>query len=136
MAKTLLLVEDDPFLSSLLKTRLMNEGFTVLYAADGEEALKILRDKKPDLMLTDLILPKKSGFEVMEAIQTDPQLNHVPIIIISNLGQDADIQRGKELGAIAYFVKAKTSIDNLVQQTKKYITELDEKGSVTPAATA
>ena len=123
MPKTLLLVEDDPFLSSLLKTRLANEGFIVLYAGDGEVALETLKKEKPDLMLLDLILPKKSGFEVMEAIQSDPQLNRVPIVIITNLGQDSDIARGKELGAVAYFVKAKTSIDHLVQQTKIYVNE-------------
>jgi DNA-binding response OmpR family regulator len=130
MAK-LLVVEDDPFLSSLLKVRLNTEGFTVLYAADGEAALTLLRGEKPDLMLMDLILPKKSGFEVMEAIQGDPQLNHVPIIIISNLGQDSDIARGKELGAVAYFVKAKTSIDFLVEQTKNYIQQLSQKPTPT-----
>ena len=120
MPKTLLLVEDDPFLSSLLKTRLANEGFTVLYAGDGEVALETLKKEKPDLMLLDLILPKKSGFEVMEAIQSDPQLNRVPIVIITNLGQDSDIARGKELGAVAYFVKAKTSISKLMEQLKKF----------------
>lgn len=121
---TLLVVEDDPFLSSLLKARLNTEGFNVLYAADGEVALTILREQKPDLMLMDLILPKKSGFEVMETMQTDPQVNKVPIIIISNLGQDSDVARGKELGAVAYFIKAKTSIDYLVEQAKNYIKQL------------
>jgi len=119
MVKVLLLVEDDPFISSLLKVRFNSEGFTVLYAADGEAALIMLRQKKPDLVLLDLILPKKSGFEIMEAMQADPQLNKVPIIIVSNLGQDSDIARGQELGAVAYFVKAKTSIDNLIEKVNE-----------------
>ncbi|KKU14412.1 hypothetical protein A3A20_01355 [Candidatus Wolfebacteria bacterium RIFCSPLOWO2_01_FULL_45_19] len=119
--KTILLVEDDVFLSSLLKTRLQKENFTVIHAPDGEEALKFLRDQKPDLVLLDIILPKKSGFEVLEAIRSDPQLSQSQIVIISNLGQESDIQTGKELGAIEYFVKAKTSIDELVVRIKDYM---------------
>jgi len=112
--KHVLLVEDDPFLSSLLKNRLTKENVEVQYARDGQEALDILQTLKPDLILLDLILPKKSGFEVMEGIRQDPQLSAAPIIIISNLGQPEDIQRGQELGAIEYFIKAKTSIDDLI----------------------
>lgn len=128
--KLLLFVEDDPFLASLLKTRLINEGFKVLYAADGEQALKILREQKPDLMLLDLILPKKSGFDVMEEMQSDPQINKVSIIIISNLGQESDQARAKELGAVAYFVKAKTSIDNLVAQTKEFLDKTNKEKTI------
>ena len=118
-----LLVEDDPFLSSLLKNRLQKEGLEVNLAKDGEEALNSLKSAKPDLILLDLILPKKSGFEVMEEIRNDPQMQsqEVPIIIISNLGQPEDISRGQALGAIEYFVKAKTSIDELVEKIKSFL---------------
>ena len=118
-----LLVEDDPFLSSLLKNRLQKEGLEVNLAKDGEEALNSLKSAKPDLILLDLILPKKSGFEVMEEIRNDPQMQsqEVPIIIISNLGQPEDVSRGQELGAIEYFVKAKTSIDELVEKIKSFL---------------
>lgn len=119
---SILLVEDDPFLSSLLRTRLQNEGFSVVHAADGDQAIQALKTMKPSLILLDLILPKKSGFEVMEAMQSDPELNKSPIIIISNLGQDTDLARGKELGAIEYFVKAKTSIDDLIVKIREFIT--------------
>ena len=118
--KKLLLVEDDPFLSSLLKARLAKEGFEVLYAADGEEALEMVRETKPDLVLLDLILPKKSGFEVLEIMRDDPRLVKLPVMIVSNLGQESDIARGKELGAVAYFIKAKTSIDVLVKEITKF----------------
>ena len=118
-----LLVEDDPFLSSLLKNRLQKEGIEINLAKDGEEALNSLKSAKPDLILLDLILPKKSGFEVMEEIRNDPQMQsqEVPIIIISNLGQPEDISRGQALGAIEYFVKAKTSIDELVEKIKGFL---------------
>lgn len=120
-SKTILLVEDDMFLSSLLKTRLQKEHFVVVHAKDGEEALAFLRENRPDLILLDIILPKKSGFEVLEAVRSDPQLNQSPIVIISNLGQESDVQTGKELGAVEYFVKAKTSIDELVARIKDYL---------------
>lgn len=122
MAKVLL-VEDDIFLSSLLKNRLLKEGLEVSLAQDGEEAIKLLKDEKPNLILLDLILPKKSGFEVMEEIRSDPslQIKETPIVIISNLGQEIDIKKGEELGALEYFIKAKTSLDDLVRKIKEFI---------------
>ena len=119
----ILLVEDDAFLSSLLKNRLQKEGLEVTLAKDGEEALNSLKSGKPDLILLDLILPKKSGFEVMEEMRADPQMQfqELPIIIISNLGQPEDISRGQALGAIEYFIKAKTSIDELIEKIKGFL---------------
>jgi len=118
-----LLVEDDPFLSSLLKNRLQKEGLEISLAKDGEEALNSLKSLNLDLVLLDIILPKKSGFEVMEEIRNDPQIQskELPIIIISNLGQPEDVTRGQDLGAIEYFIKAKTSIDELVQKIKDFL---------------
>lgn len=115
------LIEDDPFLCNLLKIRLEKENFVLEIAKDGEEALKKLTQIQPTLILLDLILPKKSGFEVLEKISTDPQLNNLPVIIISNLGQTSDIQKGKQLGAIEYFVKAKISIDELINKIKEIL---------------
>jgi DNA-binding response OmpR family regulator len=119
--KTVLLVEDDRFLSSLLRNRLEKEGISVIYAEDGEAAIQSLKQIRPDLVLLDIILPKKSGFEVLEAIQQDPTLKDGPVVIISNLGQEGDMERGKELGAIRYFVKAQTSIDDLVMNVKQMV---------------
>lgn len=121
VSKTVLVVEDEIFLSHLLRNRLTKEGINVLLARDGEEAVKILKSEKPDLILLDLILPKKSGFEVLEQIQADPLLQRAPTIIISNLGQETDIKRGRSLGAIEYFVKAQTSIDDLIQKIKAFL---------------
>lgn len=118
-----LLVEDDPFLSNLLKVRLQKENVDVVLVRDGEEALKKIEENKPGLVLLDLILPKKSGFEILEKISTDPQLKDMPVIILSNLGQTSDIQRGKELGAIEYYVKAKISIDDLVGKIKTFLSK-------------
>jgi len=119
--KTILLVEDDKFLSSLLKNRLEKEGIAVIHAADGEVAILTLRAQKVDLVLLDVILPKKNGFEVLEEIQSDPTLRESPVVIISNLGQESDMARGRDLGAIEYYIKAQTSIDDLVSKVKGYV---------------
>jgi len=124
---TILLVEDDPFLSSVLRLKLEKESFKVIRAADGEEALNFLTEQgiRPSLILLDLILPKKNGFEVLETIRQDPLLEKLPVIIISNLGQPSDIERGKALGVIDYFIKARLSIGELVNRVKTEVLDKD-----------
>lgn len=118
----ILLVEDDPFLSSLLRNRLEKERFEVVIAKDGEEAINSLRAFSPALILLDLILPKKTGFEVMEEMRFDPQINRgMPIIVISNLGQPEDVAKSRKLGAAEYFVKAKISIDELTNKIRGFV---------------
>ena len=119
--KIILLAEDEPLLANLLKQRLEKAGFEVLPARDGEEALNLLRQTKADLLLLDIILPKISGFELMEKINEDPQISGVPIIIVSNLGQESDMEKGKSLGAVGYFVKAHVSIDELVNKVQTFL---------------
>jgi len=121
----ILLIEDDFFLSFLLKNRLEREKINVIIAKNGEEALNLLESTNPDLILLDLILPKKSGFEVMEEIKSNPRiiLKKTPIVIISNLGQPEDISRCEELGAVDYIVKAKTSIDELIGKIKSFLVQ-------------
>ena len=116
--KKVLVVEDDVFLAQLLTNRIAKVGVQVLRAADGEEGIKMIKQSRPDLVLLDLILPKKSGFELLEDMRSDPSTQGTPVIIVSNLGQESDVARGRELGAVEYFVKAKTSIDGLVERVK------------------
>lgn len=120
MGKKILLVEDDPFLSSLLGNRLKKEGFEVISVKVASEAIKAARDSHPDLILLDLILPGKSGFEVLEEMKLDVEVARVPVIVISNLGQESDMQRGKELGAVDYIVKAKITMDEMVAKIKDF----------------
>lgn len=122
--KTILIVEDEVLLGNLLKQRLEHEGFNVIWCKDGEEAIDTLRSTRPDLILLDIILPKISGFELLETMQADPQLERAPVIITSNLGQDSDVTRGQSLGAIEYFVKAKVSIEELVDHVKTMVNNL------------
>ncbi len=115
----ILLVEDDKFLSNLLKIKLKKTGFEVVRAFNGREALIKLRENNIKLIILDIILPEKNGFEVMQEINQDPLLSKIPVIIISNLAQEEDVAKGKNLGAIEYFVKSKTPIDKLVEKVKK-----------------
>ena len=117
----ILIIEDDHFLSSILKSRLEKEGFTVLQAFDGDEGLAMVRKDRPDAVLLDLIMPKVSGFEVLEGIAADPELSTIPVMIASNLGQDSDMEKAKTLGAHDYYVKVRTSIDELAQMVKNLV---------------
>jgi len=120
---TILIVEDEVFLMNLLTLQMRKENFEVVQAFDGIEAVEKLKTVRPSLILLDLILPKKNGFEVLQEISQDPQLSNIPVVIISNLGQESDIARGKELGAIEYYVKARLSIDDLVNKVKEILGE-------------
>ena len=117
----ILIVEDEVFLTNLLLLRFQKENFEVIQAFSGTEALKKLEQTIPDLVLLDLILPNKNGFEVLEEISQNPQWRSIPVIIVSNLGQESDIERGKQLGAMDYYVKARLSIDELVKKVKDIV---------------
>lgn len=119
--KNVLLVEDESFLANLLRSRLDKEELVTQIARDGEEALKFLKETKFDLVLLDIILPKLSGFEVLERMQADPELQKIPVMIISNLGQESDISRGQALGTVDYFVKARISIEDLIAHVKRFL---------------
>lgn len=119
----ILWVEDDQFLSSILAVKLSHEGCTGLYAKNGEEALGILDHETPDAILLDLLLPGMSGFEFLKAVRANPRLSHVPVIILSNLGQKEDIEKTKELGASKYLVKAEHDLDDIVNEVAKTLAE-------------
>lgn len=119
--KTVLLTEDEPLLANIFKQRLEKEGINVLLAKDGDEALKIIKSQSLDLIILDVILPKVSGFEILENLRQDSQFKRIPIIIVSNLGQDTDIAKSQSLGAVEYFVKAKISIEDLIGKIKGFL---------------
>ena len=120
--KKILLVEDDNFLSELLSKKLIENQATVTRASNGEEAISIVKaNPKFDLILLDIMLPKIGGFEVMEAINADEKVRGAPVIILSNLGQKNDIEKGVSLGAKKFLVKAILSLDEIIDATAEII---------------
>jgi len=106
MAKTILIIEDDKFLLGLIAQKLIKEGFEISEAVDGEEGIKKVKEEKPDLVLLDLILPGIDGFEVLSRMREESTLTSIPVIILSNLGQKEDVEKGLKLGAVDYLIKA------------------------------
>lgn len=115
----ILVVEDDNFLRDLLARKLGQEDCQFIAAIDGENALRILNEDKPSIILLDLILPGIDGFEVLTKIKENPDVKNIPVVILSNLGQDSDIKRAKELGADDFLIKANFSIDEVITKIKE-----------------
>src|SRR3989338_5303774 len=99
MPQKILIVEDDKFLRELIGRKLVGEGYDICEAVDGEEGVKVAKSEKPALVLMDLILPGIDGFEALGRIKKDPGTSAIPVIVLSNLGQKEDIERGLKLGA-------------------------------------
>jgi CheY-like chemotaxis protein len=116
--KRIMVAEDDRFLRNAAEATLRRQGFEVCTAADGEEALLLAGITLPDLILLDLIMPKLHGFEVLRKLKLDPATAHTPVIVLSNLGQESDIQQAMEYGAEAYFVKANLTLQDLVKKVE------------------
>ncbi len=114
----ILIVEDDKFLRELIKKKLAMEGFEVLEAVDGEEGVKKAKEEMPDLILLDLILPGIDGFEVLKRVKEDEKTQPIPVIILSNLGQREEIERGLKLGATDYLVKAHFTPAEIIEKIK------------------
>lgn len=116
----IVLVEDDETLAEVLLSELTEAGFDVTPAFDGNEGLKQAREKKPNLVLLDIILPEKSGFEVLEELKKSPDTAKIPVIILSLLGEDEDIKKGLKLGADDYIVKSSHAIAEIVEKVKNF----------------
>ena len=121
MMKKILIIEDEEILLNILKKKLIGERFEVLTALDGEEGLKTMKENKPDLILLDILMPKKTGFEVMEEMTKNPELKNIPIIIVSNSGQPVELERAKALGAKDCLVKTEFDPQEVVDKVKQQI---------------
>ncbi|MBU1289726.1 response regulator [Patescibacteria group bacterium] len=115
---SVLIVEDDKFLRELLVRKLENTGFNVSFAVNGEEALKKIKEQMPQLILLDLVLPGIDGFEVLKQVKENRQMDGIAIIILSNLGQQGEVERGIRLGADDYLIKAHFTPDEIIQKAK------------------
>ncbi|MBU1118399.1 response regulator [Patescibacteria group bacterium] len=114
-----LIIDDDTFVRTVYNSLLTEEGYEVLQAADGEEGFKELRKSKPDIVLLDMILPKMTGFDVLEKKRKNASIKSIPVIVISDLGQKNDIDRAKKLGARMYLPKGEYSPNEIVTEINK-----------------
>lgn len=121
MAKKILIVEDDTFLKGLSATKLGKDGFEVLTAGNAEEAEKIIKENMPDFVLLDLVLPGTDGFEILKKIRENPKMANTPVIIFSNLAEDKDIVKAKELGANDFMIKSNFTLDELSDKIKQIL---------------
>lgn len=119
--KTILVVEDDKYLRDALVEKLKKEGFEVSEAIDGESGLAITVEKKPDLVVLDIILPLMNGFDYLAAKGKNREIEKIPVIILSNLGQREDVERGMKLGAKDYMVKVHFTPNDLIVKVKKIL---------------
>ena len=117
----IMILEDDRFLSSLIKARLEIVGYIVIQAFDGEQGLELLRREGPQLLILDIILPIVTGFEVLNTISISPELKSVSVIALSNLAQESDIEKAKKMGAVEYFVKVRISLDDLLRKVNEIL---------------
>jgi DNA-binding response OmpR family regulator len=117
----ILVVEDDKFLRELIVRKLREENYNAIEAIDGEDGLAKIKEVKPDLVLLDLILPGIDGFELLSRVKEDPLSSQIPVIILSNLGQRDDIEKGLKLGAVDFLVKAHFTPGEIIQKIKNVL---------------
>lgn len=121
MAYNILIVEDDKFLRELISQKLAKENFNVSEAVDGEDGIKKIKEEKPNLILLDLILPGIDGFEVLSRMRDDPTVSSTPVIILSNLGQKEDVEKGLKLGAVDYLIKAHFTPGEIIEKIRNIL---------------
>lgn len=117
----ILMIEDDIFLRKIYRDKFLRAGFDFIEATNGEERLNKVISETPNLVLLDLILPRKNGFDVLIDMKRNKTTQNIPVIILSNLGQDSDVKRGLSLGAQDYLVKTDVSLSEVVEKVKEWL---------------
>ena len=115
-----LMIEEDHFLRKIYRNKLILAGFDFVEATNGIEGANKITSERPDIILLDVILSRKSGFDVLIEIQNEKETRSIPVIILSNLGQESDIKRGLSLGAKEYLVKPEISLSDVVDKVKEW----------------
>lgn len=121
---TLLIIEDDKYLRDLIARKLTQAGFIMLEAINGETGLQIMREKKPQLIILDILLPGMNGFDILRRMQTDPVLSLIPVIVLSNFGQQDDIDLALHLGAKDFLIKTHVTPAEVVAKIKEALNKL------------
>jgi len=121
--KNILLVEDDSFLIDIYTTKMRESGFSVEVASEGEEAVRKAKEEKFDLVLLDIVLPKVDGWDILRQIKAESKLKDLKVIIISNLSQKEEVEKGMNLGAEKYLIKAHYTPSEVVKEIKEVLGE-------------
>lgn len=119
--KKILIVEDDPSIIQMYSMKFKESGYEVLQAGTGVEGLELAKKENPSIILLDIIIPQFDGFAVLEKLRDDANTKNIPVILLTNLSQDTDKERGKKLGAKEYLVKAHLTPTEVLKKAEKYI---------------
>ena len=122
-----LIIDDDQRINKVYIVKLSVEGIKVATAIDGEEGLRKVYSELPDLIILDLMLPKKSGFDILKEIKADSKVKDIPVLILSNLAQEKEIEEGMALGAEGYIVKSNVSIQQVIEKIKETLKKSTNK---------
>ncbi len=120
MQKKVLIIEDNQLLRELIHKK-VKEKYTVVLAVDGETGLEAIKREKPDLVLLDILLPGMSGFDVLEKMKSDPEVSNIPVLILSNLSNQSDIDKGMQLGAVDYIIKSYMDSSEIMARVEKIL---------------
>ena len=120
-AAKILIIEDDRYISKMYQLKLSLDGFDVVVADNGRIGVEKVKEFRPDIILTDILMPEMDGFDVIKAVKADEELKSTPILIMSNLGQEDHIQKGLELGALGYIVKSQYTPSKVVEKIKEIL---------------
>lgn len=118
-SKKILLIEDEQIIIDLLGKKLQKEGYKVVIGRDGDEGLEKMRQENPDLILLDIVMPKKDGLEVLEEMMQDERINGIPVVIISNSGQPVELKRAKELGVRDWLIKTEFDPQEVLEKVER-----------------
>jgi two-component system alkaline phosphatase synthesis response regulator PhoP len=121
--KKILFIEDEAALQKAFSEVLRRADYKVISALDGEIALRLAKSEKPDLILLDLILPKKHGFEVLKELKEDPELKEIPVIVLTNLEKMEEVEKALALGAKTYLVKTRYNIEEILEKVKQILSQ-------------
>lgn len=116
--KKIMWVEDDKFLSDIIARKLSREKCTLIHASAGEEAIALTEKEQPNIIMLDILLPGIDGFEILSRLKANPKTKEIPVILLSNLGQKTDLDKGRELGAVRFLIKATVTLDEIIGEIK------------------
>lgn len=119
--KKVLLVEDDKMIIDMYTLKFTQEGYEVVQAENGKDGLDFAKKNMPDIILLDIILPQMDGFTVLKALKADAKTKGIPVVLLTNLGQDGDVKKGLELGAVDYLIKANFTPSQVVDKVKSVL---------------